>query len=419
MRSRTWTPRMPPRWNGASCVTPPARRPENYGFRLAVLSSPPTRPLPAKGGRRPSATRGWNAGRSLVEPAPWRVVTCSPSAADSPGADESPTAADPSATQSPGPTESPSAADSPATDPSGGIGPGAAGSSSASYAPGAAGGAGPRFLGVGLPGLFASGAGLAGLAGTINLTMPVTTWLGLSDSPGQASGYGPLDAIDSRDLATALGKHPLTRWCVTVTDGNGNGRPLAHGCARKGASPPSGASPPGAGPAPGIRPPPHTKPSPYPGPSPGASLPAQAAAWLAGIRLEWLETGGCTHQRESPSYRPPPSLQHLLRVRQPTCSYPGCRRPAAQCDQDHTIAYAKGGRTCECNLAALCRRHHQAKQVQGWQLEQPQPGVLIWRLPHGRSYRSEPDCYPEATASRGGSIPAEATAQERPCLQQA
>ena len=64
------------RWNGASCVTPPARRPENYGFRLAVLSSPPTRPLPANGGRRPSATRGWNAGRSLVEPAPWRVVTC-------------------------------------------------------------------------------------------------------------------------------------------------------------------------------------------------------------------------------------------------------------------------------------------------------------------------------------------------------
>jgi hypothetical protein len=42
----------------------------------------------------------------------------------------------------------------------------------------------------------------------------------------------------------------------------------------------------------------------------------------------------------------------------------------------------------------LCRRHHQAKQTECWQLDQPEPGVLVWRLPHGRSYRVEPDCYP-------------------------
>jgi hypothetical protein len=223
----------------------------------------------------------------------------------------------------------------------------------------------PRFLDVGLPGLATGGAGLAGLAGRINLTMPVTTWLGLSDAPGDASGYGPLDSIDSRDLAAVLAKHPLTRWCLTLTDSHG--RPVAHGCARKGSHPPRG--------SPG-------------GCSPPANLLARAGVWLAGIALEWLETGDCTHRRETESYRPPPSLQHLLSVRQPTCSFPGCRRPATQSDLDHTIAFDKGGRTCECNLAPLCRAHHQAKQVQGWHLEQPEPGILIWRLPHGRTYRT-------------------------------
>jgi hypothetical protein len=226
-------------------------------------------------------------------------------------------------------------------------------------------GGGPRFLGDRLPGLATGGTGLAGPAGTINLTMPVTTWLSLSDTPGNASGYGPLDATDSRDLTTVLAKHPQTRWCLTLTDSHGT--PLAHGCARKGSHPPRG--------SPG-------------GSSPPACLLARAGAWLAGIGVQWLETGDCTHQRQSASYRPPPSLQHLLRVRQPTCSFPGCRRPATQSDLDHTIAFDNGGRTCECNLAPLCRAHHAAKQVQGWHLEQPQPGVLIWRLPHGRTYRT-------------------------------
>jgi len=37
---------------------------------------------------------------------------------------------------------------------------------------------------------------------------------------------------------------------------------------------------------------------------------------------------------------------------------------------------------------------NQAKQAQGWWLDQPAPGVLVWRLSHGRSYRVDPGCYP-------------------------
>jgi len=200
------------------------------------------------------------------------------------------------------------------------------------------------------------------LTGTINLTMPLGTWLGLSGSPGEVAGFGPLSGGDCRRLGEGMAANPLTRWCLTVTDSHG--RPVAHGCMRPGRGLPG---PPGGG----------------------------AAAWAAGVPLQWLETGACTHQRESGCYRPPLSLQHLIRVRRHRCAFPGCGRPAAGCDLDHTVPYHRGGRTCECNLAPLCRRHHTAKQAHGWRLEQPCPGVLTWTTPSGRSYTTRATVYPD------------------------
>ena len=117
-------------------------------------------------------------------------------------------------------------------------------------------------------------------------------------------------------------------------------------------------------------------------------------AWLASIDMKWFESGGCAHQRQSTAYRPPPTLQHLIRVRQQTCAFPGCRRPASQCDLDHTTPFQHGGLTCECNLAPLCRTHHRAKQAPGWNLTQDQPGVMTWRLPSGRTYQTAVDPLP-------------------------
>jgi len=65
-----------------------------------------------------------------------------------------------------------------------------------------------------------------------------------------------------------------------------------------------------------------------------------------------------------------------------------------RCDDDHTIPYDQGGRTCECNLYPLCRRHHQTKQARGWQLTQPEPGTLIWTTPSGRQYTTKAEPYP-------------------------
>jgi hypothetical protein len=111
---------------------------------------------------------------------------------------------------------------------------------------------------------------------------------------------------------------------------------------------------------------------------------------MAATSLQWLETGQCAHRRESASYRPPPGLQHLIRIRQQLCVFPGCGRAARRCDLDHTVAYHRGGRTCECNLAPLCRKHHQTKQAHGWTLDQPEPGTMTWTTPTGRRYTTQP-----------------------------
>ena len=65
--------------------------------------------------------------------------------------------------------------------------------------------------------------------------MPLSAWLGWTQSPGEVPGFGPLDAADSRTLADLLGRNPANQWCVTLT--NRAGHPVAHACARPGPRP--------------------------------------------------------------------------------------------------------------------------------------------------------------------------------------
>jgi len=190
--------------------------------------------------------------------------------------------------------------------------------------------------------------------------MPASAWLGQSDRPGEVAGLGPFDAGTCRDLAARLAAGPATRWCVTLT--GGDGRAVAHACGRAGPGPPG--------------------------------RPRDHAGWLASLQFAWLERGTCSHSRQATGYRPPSMLRTLVKVRQRTCGFPGCRRPAVRCDLDHTDPYDQAGRTCECNLAPLCRRHHRTKQAAGWSLAQPEPGVLVWTAPHSRSYLVRPEPYP-------------------------
>ena len=70
---------------------------------------------------------------------------------------------------------------------------------------------------------------VGGLTGTVNLVMPATSWLGLTDAPGEAGGHGAIDAATCRDLATALATRRDSRWRLTLTDPHG--RAIAHVCA--------------------------------------------------------------------------------------------------------------------------------------------------------------------------------------------
>jgi hypothetical protein len=213
----------------------------------------------------------------------------------------------------------------------------------------------------------APGAGAGpSLAALVTITIPWDTWQGRSETPGEAGGFGPLDGDDARDLAAAAARHPRIRWCLTALHPDGTA--AAHAC------------------LPGRHPPPG---------SPDA-LPHVTTPLIPVAR------GPCDHARAETGYHPGRKLAHLIRARNNRCTAPGCTRPAARCDLDHTVPWDQGGITCECDLAPLCRHHHRAKQAEGWLLEQREPGVLVWRTPSGRSYVTTPTEYPVLAAGRDG-----------------
>uniref|UniRef100_UPI000AE3FEF0 HNH endonuclease signature motif containing protein n=1 Tax=Mycobacterium avium TaxID=1764 RepID=UPI000AE3FEF0 len=70
--------------------------------------------------------------------------------------------------------------------------------------------------------------------------------------------------------------------------------------------------------------------------------------------------------------------------------WPGCDRPATECDLDHTIPYAEGGPTHASNLKCYCRTHHLVKTFWGWREQQLPDATLILTSPAGRTYVTTP-----------------------------
>ncbi len=70
------------------------------------------------------------------------------------------------------------------------------------------------------------------------------------------------------------------------------------------------------------------------------------------------------HPADAPpesGYVPSKALADFVRCRDLTCRWPGCDRPAYDCDLDHTVPYAAGGPTHASNLKCYCRTHHREK----------------------------------------------------------
>ena len=91
----------------------------------------------------------------------------------------------------------------------------------------------------------------------------------------------------------------------------------------------------------------------------------------------------------SSAYQPSPRLAEQVTLRDRSCVFPHCHRSAARADLDHIDPYdpqGPPGQTTTSNLAALCRLHHRAKTHADWSYTMIEPGVFLWRSPHGYRY---------------------------------
>ena len=82
--------------------------------------------------------------------------------------------------------------------------------------------------------------------------------------------------------------------------------------------------------------------------------------------------------------------KRYLMARDVRCRFPGCRRPARDCEWDHREDYALGGKTDVENLGAYCKRHHTLKHAAGWTVVQHPGGRLQFTAPSGLAYADDP-----------------------------
>jgi hypothetical protein len=119
-----------------------------------------------------------------------------------------------------------------------------------------------------------------------------------------------------------------------------------------------------------------------------------------------------------PGYVPSKTLADFVRCRDMTCRWPGCDRPAFDCDIDHTIPYADGGPTHASNLKCYCRTHHLVKTFRGWRDQQLPDGTVILTSPAGKTYVTTPGSallFPSLCAPTGDLRAPETNRQPDPC----
>ncbi|WP_421735816.1 DUF222 domain-containing protein [Cellulomonas sp.] len=122
---------------------------------------------------------------------------------------------------------------------------------------------------------------------------------------------------------------------------------------------------------------------------------AQDATW----RRILTDPTGQVRAVGTDTYRPGADVTRTVVARDVTCTFPGCRKPADRCEIDHRVPYdhapspgsVLNPQTCEANLHALCKHHHQAKTKSWWRVtHDPATGISTWTDRHGLTYARHP-----------------------------
>jgi hypothetical protein len=94
-----------------------------------------------------------------------------------------------------------------------------------------------------------------------------------------------------------------------------------------------------------------------------------------------------------PRYRPSAKLAEYIRIRDLTCRFPGCDRPAYTADIDHTMPWPAGA-THPADLKCYCRIHHLLKTHWsgdgGWTDRQYPDGTVEVTTPASKTYTTKP-----------------------------
>ena len=134
---------------------------------------------------------------------------------------------------------------------------------------------------------------------------------------------------------------------------------------------------------------------------PIAASQARALAFAPGSVWQRLLTApdGTLIHADPRTYKPTAPVARHVRLRDQTCTFPGCGMPATRCDLDHVEPFdhrdpAAGGRTTPDNLHALCRRHHLLKTAGRWAVTRdPATDTTTWTAPTKHVYATHPRAY--------------------------
>lgn len=78
------------------------------------------------------------------------------------------------------------------------------------------------------------------------------------------------------------------------------------------------------------------------------------------------------------------TIRRHIAALQPTCSFPGCVAPAADCDYDHYLPWSEGGQTSTTNGGPKCDHDHTLRD-HGW-THRRIDNQDLWTSPLGHSY---------------------------------